>query len=290
MKFYIGSNPNDKKTIDNLISFCTSDGINYHREENSAELYTWFEKSLPDYTFIYGYRSSINIKKFSPLQLKVFNIHPGKLPEFRGPQPVFWQLKNGVEKLGLSIHLLTEQVDSGPIVWSREIPNETHLSHGLADFLFSNLLIEGINYIISSHSPEVLIKAAIPQDDSLAHFYKRPVLKDVLINWNRMTAAEIINLVKACNPWNIGPISIFQNIEVKIVDAEPGLSCVDARLAGTIIDTRSGIRVKSCDDKSVVINHLQINGIFVPWRYAEKFGFADGQQFISPDINSSDII
>lgn len=286
----MGTGTPDQRNIDSLISFCASSDIDTHKEQDDQELYTWLEKHQPDLTFIYGYRSVIDIKRLAAVQKKIFNIHPGKLPEFRGPQPVFWQLKNGVENLGLSIHLLSEKLDAGAIVWSRQIPNEPHLTHGLVDFLFSNLLIEGVNNIIGYDSPERLVDTAIPQDENGACFYKRPVLKDVLIDWNKLTAVEIINLVKACNPWNTGPISVFQSMEVKIVDAEPGAPCTDSVLAGTIISIHNGIRVKSSDDMSVVINHLQIYGIFVPWRFASKFGFSNGQSFISPDIISSDII
>lgn len=290
IKFYIGSGIPDQKNNASLISFCASSSIDTCKGDDEEQLYQWFEKHQPDFTFIYGYRSIIDIHRLAALQKKIFNIHPGKLPEFRGPQPVFWQLKNGVENVGLSIHLLSEKLDSGAIVWSRQIPNEPHLTHGLVDFLFSNLLIEGANNIIGSDSARNLVDAAVRQDESKAVFYKRPVLKDVLINWNKMTAAEIINLVKACNPWNIGAISIFENMEVKIVDAEPGASCKDGVLAGSIIHTDNGIRVKTSDDMSIVINHLQINGIFVPSRFASKFGFSPGQKFISPDLNSSDIM
>ncbi|MFB6356661.1 MAG: methionyl-tRNA formyltransferase, partial [bacterium] len=44
-----------------------------------------------------------------------FNVHPGKLPEFRGFSPVFWQLKQGGGEAACTVHELTEQLDKGPI-------------------------------------------------------------------------------------------------------------------------------------------------------------------------------
>jgi methionyl-tRNA formyltransferase len=46
--------------------------------------------------------------------LGMINLHPAPLPRYRGPAPIFWQLRDGHTTLGLTIHLLDEQLDSGP--------------------------------------------------------------------------------------------------------------------------------------------------------------------------------
>ena len=44
------------------------------------------------------------------------NIHPSLLPLYRGPDPLFWQLRNGEPQTGVSLHLVTSKFDAGPIV------------------------------------------------------------------------------------------------------------------------------------------------------------------------------
>lgn len=44
------------------------------------------------------------------------NIHPSLLPEYRGPEPLFWIFHDGLEHAGVTIHLMNERADEGDIV------------------------------------------------------------------------------------------------------------------------------------------------------------------------------
>ncbi len=44
-----------------------------------------------------------------------FNLHPSMLPSLRGPEPIFWALRNGLEETGVTVHRLTNQFDAGEI-------------------------------------------------------------------------------------------------------------------------------------------------------------------------------
>lgn len=47
---------------------------------------------------------------------KMINIHPGLLPEYRGLNPVNWALKNNEKFHGVTIHEITEKIDSGAVI------------------------------------------------------------------------------------------------------------------------------------------------------------------------------
>jgi len=50
-------------------------------------------------------------------RLGVVNVHPGLLPEFRGIQPYFWELSEGSERAGATLHLIEdERIDAGGIL------------------------------------------------------------------------------------------------------------------------------------------------------------------------------
>ena len=49
------------------------------------------------------------------------NLHPGRLPEERGPSPLFWALKAGRKQIGWTVHVLDEGEDTGDIVATGEI-------------------------------------------------------------------------------------------------------------------------------------------------------------------------
>lgn len=49
-----------------------------------------------------------------------FNLHPSLLPRFRGPAPLFWQLRAGEHRTGITLHRLAGNLDSGDIVSQAE--------------------------------------------------------------------------------------------------------------------------------------------------------------------------
>ncbi|MBI2475129.1 methionyl-tRNA formyltransferase [Candidatus Uhrbacteria bacterium] len=58
----------------------------------------------------------------------VVNVHPSMLPKYRGPSPMQWAILNGDKKTGISIMLLDEGMDTGPILKQTSIDlseNET---------------------------------------------------------------------------------------------------------------------------------------------------------------------
>ena len=52
---------------------------------------------------------------------RILNIHPALLPAFRGAQAVRDALRAGVKITGVTVHLVDEGVDSGPIVLQEEV-------------------------------------------------------------------------------------------------------------------------------------------------------------------------
>src|ERR1019366_6173837 len=49
------------------------------------------------------------------------NIHPSLLPNYRGPEPVYWVIADGAELTGISLHRAVPKVDAGPILAQDEI-------------------------------------------------------------------------------------------------------------------------------------------------------------------------
>lgn len=43
------------------------------------------------------------------------NVHPSLLPHYRGPFPLFWQLREGIRQSGVTVHFMDEALDSGDI-------------------------------------------------------------------------------------------------------------------------------------------------------------------------------
>jgi methionyl-tRNA formyltransferase len=50
------------------------------------------------------------------------NIHHGKIPEFRGGPPAFWEVYRGAATMGVSVHRIDVQLDHGELLAEAEVP------------------------------------------------------------------------------------------------------------------------------------------------------------------------
>ena len=52
------------------------------------------------------------------------NVHHGAVPEYRGGPPVFWELADGADEVGFTIHRIDAGVDTGPVLARGSVPIE----------------------------------------------------------------------------------------------------------------------------------------------------------------------
>jgi hypothetical protein len=67
---------------------------------------------------------------FSIPRLGTINVHHGATPEYRGMPPVFWELRDGRETVGFTIHRIDAGIDTGPVLAAGEVPIERRPSLG----------------------------------------------------------------------------------------------------------------------------------------------------------------
>jgi methionyl-tRNA formyltransferase len=52
------------------------------------------------------------------------NVHHGAVPDYRGGPPVFWELLDGRQTVGFTIHRIDAGIDTGPVLAEGEVPIE----------------------------------------------------------------------------------------------------------------------------------------------------------------------
>src|SRR5436305_14925589 len=77
--------------VNSVLGFCNGNGITVEIERNREQLFNWLTVNQPDYCFVFCYKTLIDVGRLGAFRQKIFNIHPGTLPQYRGPSPVFWQ-------------------------------------------------------------------------------------------------------------------------------------------------------------------------------------------------------
>jgi len=74
------------------------------------------------------------------------NLHPSLLPAYRGPAPLFWQLRDGLQQSGVTLHRMDQRFDTGDILAQQSLPLAEGASGPMLDRdyaqLASKLLID----------------------------------------------------------------------------------------------------------------------------------------------------
>jgi len=146
------------------------------------------------------------------------NVHPSLLPKYRGASPIQAQILNDEKKVGITIILMDEKMDNGPILASLEFPNEILDSIKLSEKLATEggkLLAETIpKWLAGEIKP-------IPQDNSQATFCQKITKEDGLIDLNGDSRQNFLK-IQAFAGWPGAYFFVEQNgkkIRMKITKA-----------------------------------------------------------------------
>ena len=208
----------------------------------------------PDLFVVAAYGKIIPKEIIEMPKYGALNIHPSLLPRWRGASPVQYSILNGDTETGVTVMLMDEKMDHGPIVTNSkfEIRNSKLTTPELSEILSKmgmELIIETIPKWINGK-----IKP-IPQDETKATYSKILKKEDGRINWSK-PAASIERQVRALAPWP-GSFTYWKRgekmVQLKVLEAdlrdteksdfplEVGLQQVD----GTVIVKNNRLFVKT---------------------------------------------
>ncbi|MBN1987402.1 MAG: methionyl-tRNA formyltransferase [Prolixibacteraceae bacterium] len=198
-------------------------------------------------------------------RLGTFNLHASLLPQYRGAAPLNWAVINGETKTGVTTFLLDHKIDTGKILFKREIEIDENDTVGdIHDRLMeigASLVTETVDAIAEGNiQPVSQVELAIGEE--LKHAPK--IFKeDCKIAWQQETG-KIRNLIRGLSPYPAAwavlansetgeqwPTKIFfaQKSKTNAL-AEPGTISTDAK---TFLDV-------ACGDGWLRITDLQIAG------------------------------
>ncbi len=173
------------------------------------------------------------------------NVHPSLLPNYRGASPVAGALLAGEEETGITIMLMDEGMDTGPILAQARLSiapqdDQGSLTEKLA-YLGADLLLETLpRWLKGEIAPQ-------PQEEDKATYTKILRKEDGLIDWS-MSSVEIWRQVRAYNPWPSAYtywkgrlLKVWRARPVRGEEKEPGLVVV--RKGDVAVVTGEGLLV-----------------------------------------------
>ena len=148
----------------------------------------------PDVILVSCFGRKLPNELISIPQRDCFNLHPSWLPAFRGPAPVFWQIRAGIESLGLTLHCVSSSIDAGDIVRQSRVT----APDGSNWVQIESLLAEEGSRLIEATLREIECGSLqrTPQAHSDASYQKLPTPDDYVVStcW---TARRMYNFICA---------------------------------------------------------------------------------------------
>ena len=145
------------------------------------------------------------------------NVHYSLLPQYRGRANVNWAIINGEPAVGISIHLVSPDLDGGNLLLQEAVPI------GLDDTVTS--LYDRLNAIQERELGAAVIRAVaggcgIPQDSVQATYGCTRLPDDGEIDWKQPTAA-LDRLIRALAPPFPGAFTHLETQRFVVVRAAP---------------------------------------------------------------------
>ena len=164
------------------------------------------------------------------------NIHPSLLPKYRGPSPVVSTLLDGVAETGVTLMLLDEGMDTGPIVAQRKL---TLAGTETAEMLTQELFRVGGDLLLETLDPWTSgLVDALSQDHSNATVTRKLERSDGLVDWG--TPASVLERKqRAFTPWP-GLFTKWQEkslrlLEVSLLDGQIRTNSIPAAEPGEVV-------------------------------------------------------
>lgn len=224
---------------------------------NKKELAELFKNLEVDICVLVAYGMIIPEEVLTKPKLGFVNLHPSKLPKYRGPSPIQAAILHGETKTALTIMKLNKEMDAGPIIAQQDMAIDSADTY----IDLANKLSEAGAELMVSILPKYLADEIelVDQDDSQATYCSLVKRDDGRINWSK-SALEIYRQFKAFYEWP----GVFTYIDKKrlkianldVLEGDFGRHLTD----GEVFLGPKGELLVKCGDGSITLLAVQLEG------------------------------
>lgn len=198
-------------------------------------------------------------------QLGTFNLHASLLPQYRGAAPINWAIINGEKKTGITTFFLKEEIDTGNIIFQKEIEIVTETTAGqLHDKLMeqgSKLVLKTVKSILAKDY-KLTEQTDLTSENEELNSAPKIFKNDCRINWSA-PSQKILCLIKGLSPYPAAYTMINSEnqdpIQLKIFDAEKKLVSHQFKIGQILCDGKSKLEIAT-KDGLILLKELQLAG------------------------------
>lgn len=171
----------------------------FQKQKLDADTVTLIRNKKPDLIVVAAYGIILPKEILEIPTFGCINVHASFLPELRGSSPIHTALKQGKKKTGISVMLMDEGIDTGPVFFKKSLSinrKETYLE-------LESKMIKLSTEILAPTLEKIINKEIkpFPQDEEGKSLTKMVKKQDGKINWQNQNAKEIFNLYRAFHVW-----------------------------------------------------------------------------------------
>lgn len=186
------------------------------RNRPDDELFELLREAAPDIIVANNWRTWIPPRIYNLPRHGTLNIHDSLLPAYAGFSPLIWALINGEPEVGVTAHMMDEELDAGDIVVQRAVtvgPTDTatDLFHRTVE-LIAPVTVEALGLIASGQTEFTR------QDRSKASFFHKRAEEDIRIDWN-WPAEDLERLVRAQSAPYPAAFTFHRGQRIEVVSA-----------------------------------------------------------------------
>ncbi len=194
-----------------------------------------------------------------------FNLHGSLLPQYRGAAPLNWAIINGEAKTGVTTFLLDEKIDTGKILFKREI--EIGVNDTVGDIhnklmkIGADLVVETVEAIAEGNIHPIP-QTELTKEMEVKHAPK--IFKDdCKIDWEK-DVETIRNLIRGLSPYptawtTLVNLETGEEWQIKIFFAMKTKTEISREPGNINSDGKTFLEV-ACGDGGLQITDLQIAG------------------------------
>jgi methionyl-tRNA formyltransferase len=254
--YYLNYRDNVREFID---SSAVRDLYTEIRSVNDQAIIDKVRQSGADFAFFVAFGEIVKKRTLEQFGCRIVNFHAGLLPESQGADVSNYVIRDGLEETGVTIHYMSDIVDSGEILVRRLLPE----LEGDEDY---NLLQAKKGYLAASAIDELHLNlknknfAPIEVEDIPAKYLKRMKAESEKIDLSN-GSEEILRTIRCfSNTMNIAYIP-HKGIKIYINNGRrisKLFSCSDGH-PGQVIDTGYNFVVVSSGDDDILLQNIFVN-------------------------------